>query len=53
MACFFCRIKESADFFLYVMPLDSIIIHLAGRAVHRDAHFGDVGVNAFLFAPAA
>ena len=48
MACFFCRIKESADLFLLVMPFDSIIIHLVGRAVHCDVHFGDVGVNVFL-----
>ena len=30
-----------------ILRLDAVVVDLVGRAVHRDAHFGDVRVNAF------
>ena len=41
------QIKEMVDLFPHVMPIDSVIINLFGRAVHRDAHLVISGFTYF------
>ena len=41
------RIKQPADLPPLVMSIDSAIINLVGRAVHRDSYFDDARVNIF------
>ena len=43
----FFGLKETADFPPHILRPYANVINLVGRAIHRDAHFGDVRINVF------